>query len=103
MEAGETLEEAARRELREELGLQVLSTGQIELTVVDFSSGYSICFVPVAVVGQPKLLEHTKLIWASRSELMNLNLAPSDRIFADYLSRGATDVECDERPNLLLD
>lgn len=85
MEPGEQFHDTANRELREELNLEVVRTGSVELIVDDESSGYQICFVRVDVIGEPTLTEHTGLLWASEEELADLRLAPSDRIFAEHL------------------
>ncbi len=85
MEPGEQFHDTATRELHEELNLEVATTGPVELTVDDESSGYRICFVHVDVKGDPKLNEHSALLWASEEQLSDLRLAPSDKIFAEHL------------------
>lgn len=85
VEQGESLSDAAQRELKEELNLETITTGQVELIVNDESSGYSICFVSVVVMGQPTLNEHSNMIWATEDQLLSLPLAPSDKVFAEHL------------------
>src|SRR5262245_57034519 len=81
IEPGETLFDAARRELEEELRLTVTNVGVVRLAVPDIASGYVINFVDVEVSGEPKLIEHAELAWASGEQLLELPLAPSDRAF----------------------
>lgn len=87
VEAGESLHDAARRELREELNIETTITGPIDLIVEDKSSGYLICFVPVEITGQPTLLEHVNLVWATEEELSNLPLAPSDKMYLEHIKK----------------
>lgn len=86
LEADETLLLAAVRELREELNMQVLSLGAVRLKITDEASGFLICFVEVEATGEPLLLEHSELVWATPAEMKNLALAPSDRAFVSILT-----------------
>lgn len=85
IESGETLLQAAQRELKEELAMQAGSIGDVLFSVLDSASGYTIKFVPVSAEGAPQLLEHSELAWLSKSKLLDIDLAPSDRIFVEYL------------------
>ena len=85
VEAGETHFEAARRELAEELDVRVLSVGSAIFSVADPGSEFLIEFVPTAIHGSPKCLEHMDLRWMSLPDLPSLELAPSDRRFVDFL------------------
>ena len=89
LEPGETLLQAARRELREELGLQATRVGTARLSITDPGSHFVVCFVDVQVEGEPALLEHSALDWLGSSELLNLPLAPSDRLFAEHLNESS--------------
>lgn len=89
LEAGESFFDAAKRELQEELGLSVLETGDLRFAVTDEASGFVINFVDVTADGEPQLLEHSALSWCSSDELLALPLAPTDREFAEFLSRSA--------------
>jgi mutator protein MutT len=82
-EGGETDAAAVRRELREELGVSVLSAKSPEFTVVDPGSHFEIVFVPVVVDGTPVCHEHVALHWGPPEELGQLPLAPSDRKFVE--------------------
>jgi mutator protein MutT len=82
-EPGESDFEAASRELREELGVEVISVGP-ELTAIhDPGSPFLIAFVPATMVGTPVCHEHTALRWGTLEELVDLALAPSDRRFVE--------------------
>jgi 8-oxo-dGTP diphosphatase len=78
-EPGESLADAARRELREELGVEVVAVGEEELVLRDPDSPYLIHFVSVEIVGEPSCREHIDLRWVSLAEGSNLPLAPTDR------------------------
>jgi mutator protein MutT len=83
-EPGESDTDAARRELREELGVEVVSVGAAELTVADPGSRFAIVFVPVSIQGVPTCREHIALTWGTPAELSRLPLAPSDRVFVEH-------------------
>lgn len=86
-EADETDADAAKREMAEELGVEVQVTGEQLLAVHDAGSPFLIAFVPVTIVGEPQCLEHSALRWDVPSELAMLPLAPSDRLFVEQLLR----------------
>ncbi len=85
LEPGESDAEAARRELREELGVHVAMVGEEHMAVHDEGSPFWIAFVPVHVVGEPACLEHSALAWATMDELREYALAPSDRRFVEWM------------------
>ena len=82
-EPGETDRDAICRELREELGLDVLAVGPEEFAIDDPGSLFRIAFLPVSTTGEPICHEHSALRWGSLDELSRLPLAPSDRRFVD--------------------
>lgn len=86
LEPGESYLEAARRELKEELKLENVRLGDLLLRDRDDASGFEICFTEVEASGEPELLEHTAIAWKTAKELLDLPLAPSDRIFALHLN-----------------
>lgn len=88
LESGESDAEAAKRELREELGVEVVEVGGELLGVHDAGSPYLIAFVPVRIDGEPACLEHSALAWATAGELLNYALAPSDRRFVEWVVAG---------------
>ena len=89
LEANESLLDAARRELAEELALEVNEIGDVAFSTTDEASGFQINFVEVKAHGQPQLLEHIALEWLPPDQLLQLNLAPSDRRFVEHLTQKA--------------
>jgi 8-oxo-dGTP diphosphatase len=85
LESSETHFAAAKRELAEELGVQVASIGNVAWSVSDPGSEFVIDFVPTVIVGEPSCLEHSALLWVTIEELQALDLAPADRSFAMFL------------------
>lgn len=88
VEPGESRLEAVRRELAEELGIEVLSVGETRLAVPDPASHFVIQFADVEIDGQPIASEHSNVAWVAPQDLLSLPLAPSDRVFAETLIRG---------------
>ena len=85
LEPGEDDETAARRELAEELGIQVERVGEAELEIADEGLEFLIVFIPVEASGTPVCQEHTALMWGTPAELAQLPLAPSDRQYVEFL------------------
>lgn len=85
LEPGESIFEAARRELSEELGVQVTAVGELAFEVQDPGSEFLIAFHPVEIAGEPIALEHAALAWLTEDELLSFSLAPSDYRFALHL------------------
>ena len=83
IEAGESDLEAADREMREELGVSATSVEAPLFIRQDPGSEFSIEFVPVEIVGTPREIEHSALAWVSVDEILDYELAPSDRVFAE--------------------
>lgn len=71
VERGESLHDAASRELREELGLVVTGIGRTLASIREERSPYTIVFVEVSVALdiEPRQLEHEALEWVSREDL----------------------------------
>jgi 8-oxo-dGTP diphosphatase len=93
VEPGETLYEAAQRELSEELGLKVTAVGEVRIKIPDPTSGFEVNFVDVQVDGDPRLLEHIALNWITPDGLLDLPMAPSDRKFVEHLNESGSDIE----------
>jgi mutator protein MutT len=91
---GESRLDAARRELAEELGLEVVSLGALLHTARDPGSRYLIEFVEVYALGEPMAHEHSSVAWLSVAELGSRALAPAD---ADFAARLAADHREDGR------
>jgi mutator protein MutT len=88
VEPGESLLDAANRELTEELNVAAVSVGEPIYSVHDEGSPFVINFVPSEIAGVPTCLEHVDLRWASLAEMKHLDLAPSDRQFVRFLLGG---------------
>ena len=85
LEPGETLLQAAQRELIEELAMQVDEIGEIRLSTIDPLSDCMINFVDVKCSGQPKLIEHIAVEWVALEKICELSLAPSDQKFVEHM------------------
>lgn len=85
LEVGESMEDGARRELREELGVELEQLGRTVLEVADPGSPFVISFAEASVTGVPECREHLALRWETVSDLELLALAPSDRRFVQHL------------------
>lgn len=83
IEAGETDLEAAIREMREELDVEVSAVGAPVFIRQDEGSDFSIEFMPVNIAGKPRAIEHSAIAWARAEEVVEYDLAPSDRLFAE--------------------
>ena len=86
LDAGESWPEAAERELGEELGVRVESVGKPIFQRADPGSAFQIVFVEVEIEGEPQPLEHDELRWVLLTDMRDLELAPTDRAFVDFLS-----------------
>jgi mutator protein MutT len=86
LELGEGLFQAATRELREELAVEVASVSEPIFRAQDPGSQFVIEFVKVVVVGAPESREHDEIRWVTAGELKDLRLAPCDRAFSFTLS-----------------
>ncbi|MEM7417820.1 MAG: (deoxy)nucleoside triphosphate pyrophosphohydrolase [Gemmatimonadota bacterium] len=85
VDPGEGPEEAARRELAEELSLRVTSVGECLFSITDEASPYRIDFYGVVAEGDPVAHEHAALGWFTPVELGTVDLAPADRAFSEWL------------------
>jgi 8-oxo-dGTP diphosphatase len=77
----ESVKEAVQRELGEELGLSLLGLGRRLFTFQDPGSFFVIEFIETRVEGEPIPLEHQRIDWVPRSQLLGYELAPTDREF----------------------
>ena len=85
IEPGETNESAARRELAEELGVEVTGIRDVEFAIADPGSTFLIEFAQVEIAGEPTCCEHEALAWCTPLELESMNLAPSDHRYVEHL------------------
>lgn len=79
---------AARRELREELSLEVESLGKLLFVAHDPGSDFLVNFIETIVLGKPQLNEHADLRWVRKHEFRQLNFAPSDERFINFQING---------------
>jgi 8-oxo-dGTP diphosphatase len=84
-EPGETDADAIRRELQEELGMELVGTGPPIFETRDPGSRFLIVFVPAIASGRPQPYEHSDLRWGTVSEIADLPLAPSDGSLVAFL------------------
>ena len=83
---GESNLDAARRELSEELSVDVIDVGNLLFKTMDPGSPYSIEFVEVQIKGKPLTLEHSEVRWVKTHEMSGLSFAPADTKFVkEYL------------------
>ena len=89
LEAGETPEQGLERELREELGIEVLVGDYIGS--VDFQNGPNdyklLAFVVTLLSGQIIPYEHEEIKWVPAGELDHFDLADSDRSLLPHIQR----------------
>lgn len=79
----ESILSAARREIREELGLRVLGVRGQSVPMDDPASDYTIEFVATVTQGDPEPMEHEEIAWVRLDEVTDYDLAPADRTFAE--------------------
>jgi mutator protein MutT len=83
LEPGETLLQAATRELREEMAVDVVSAGDVIFRARDPGSPFVIEFAHVDIRGEPTALEHDEIRWCLPAHAAALPLAPADRRFVE--------------------
>jgi 8-oxo-dGTP diphosphatase len=88
VEPGESDHDALARELREELGLTLVSLGAARWVQRDGDSPFTITFVEVETRGTPQPHEHVALAWVGADEFRDYALAPSDLACAAVLAPG---------------
>ena len=94
-EPGESLLDAARREMREELALEATAVGRTLAAIRDPGSPFLIEFVEVEITdsAEPQALEHEEVQWVAAADLAAMDLAPSDARFAVILAGAGRGVE----------
>lgn len=90
IEPGESVLDAARRELAEELDATVLAMGELEFAVDDPGSHFRIEFYSMDIAGELRCREHKAFAWVTPEQLLTLPLAPSDRAFALHVGADPT-------------
>ncbi len=85
IDSGETLADAVRRELSEELAMDIEAVGDSLLVVEDADTPFVIDFIEVSAVGSPVAHEHSEVGWFFVTELKTMALAPADAEFVAWL------------------
>jgi 8-oxo-dGTP diphosphatase len=88
IEEGESLQEALRREIVEEMQCGIEIGDQIEHTVYEYDFGivHLTTFYCRLTSGKPVLTEHASMKWLSPDELTSLDWAPADLPAIEKLS-----------------
>jgi len=86
MNPDESIEAALRREIIEELGVDVISTGAVLFVGQEPESEFEIHFVEVIISGEPRPLEHERFEWTLPNQFKIYSMAPMDLKFAEQLS-----------------
>lgn len=95
MELGESIEDTAVREVKEETGLDVTITGLVGLYtnpkhVIEYSDGevrqqFSLCYTTALTGGELRFdSESTDITWADRQRIESLTMHPSMRLRIDH-------------------
>jgi 8-oxo-dGTP pyrophosphatase MutT (NUDIX family) len=85
VESGESDFSALSRELREELDVELVQVGRELFAVHDEGSPFLIAFIEATIDGTPACHEHSAHRWAPMAKLVELPLAPSDRLFVEHV------------------
>ncbi|MFW6330535.1 MAG: NUDIX domain-containing protein, partial [Gemmatimonadota bacterium] len=80
--------DAARRELGEELGVDVVAVAGPVYRSRDPGSRFEIVFVPAEIRGEPRAIEHDELRWVDLTAPATLPLAPADAAFVRFRRAG---------------
>jgi mutator protein MutT len=83
VEPGETLPQAVRRELEEELDVPVTSVGPPLWSCDHPERPLNLVFLPTEMQGEPRCVEHLALSWETPESALKLPLAPLDRAFVE--------------------
>lgn len=80
IEAGETPQEALKREIMEEMNCTVEIGEQVEHTVHEYNFGvvHLTTFYCKLISGTPQLTEHASILWLAAEELNSVEWAPAD-------------------------
>jgi 8-oxo-dGTP diphosphatase len=81
LEPGETAEEACRREIREELGMELgvlWPFTSVSHSYPEFDIDMEVFCAPVSADAEPQMLDHKALTWLGRDELLTVEWLPAD-------------------------
>ncbi|MCG6892565.1 MAG: (deoxy)nucleoside triphosphate pyrophosphohydrolase [Desulfobacteraceae bacterium] len=81
LQSGESLADAVRRELAEELAVEVASVGGVCYRHTDPENRFVIWFIETEIAGAPLPEEHEEIRWCPPSELPLLSFPPADEAF----------------------
>jgi mutator protein MutT len=88
-EAGESLEEALIREIREELALDISVGVRIDRVDWEYPDKHvSIVFFSCTASGEPRPIEGQEMMWVAASDLGSYEFPPADAELIARLSRG---------------
>lgn len=87
IEAGETAEEALKREIREELDVDIHIVNQIATVEYDYPAFHlhMECFLCNLTEGQPQLLEAEQALWLTPEHLGSVKWLPADLVVVQKL------------------
>lgn len=89
IEAGETPQQALKREINEEMSCEVSIGDKVEHTVYEYDFGivHLTTFLCTLKESQPRLTEHVAIKWLFPNELPSLDWAPADIPAINKLSK----------------
>lgn len=88
MEPGESKKEALKREIREELDLEITVDSELMTVEYDYPSFHLTmhCFLCSIASGTPVLREHEHALWLCREDLHSVHWLPADEAVVERLS-----------------
>lgn len=88
IEAGETPKEALKREIFEELRVEINVEDLIETIEYDYPNFHlsMTCYFASIKSGEPILLEHESAKWLTKEELFSVNWLPADIILVNKIN-----------------
>ncbi len=88
VEPGESDAQALSRELREELGVEVVVGSYLGTSIHDYPdlAIELVAYNCILYSGRPESVEHAEVRWVSPDQLNLLEWAPADRVFVALLS-----------------